>query len=139
MFFYIKKKKHEQIEEPKLAQSKLQKKLVFQNKGIIDVTNFDVMTPDDPLGYACSAIIQLYSDGNLIIYSEVETKLVENINLTDVIHGSDNISNSDPMHKTEVSLMTTEKQIRIHYKSIDIKREFWDSCTAIYDNLKINE
>ena len=135
---YVKKRKIKQEEEQKPAQSKLQKKLMFQNRGIIDVTNFDAMTPDDPLGYARSGVIQLYSDGNLIIYSAVGAELLENINLTDVILGSDNLNNYDSMYITSISLMTREKNIRIDFRTIDIKKEFWDYCTTIYDNLNIN-
>ena len=131
MFDFISKlRKHKQKKD--LAQQHL----AFQERGIIDVTNYDAKTPEDPLGYMSSGIVQVSPDGKIIIYSESDGSLLENISLADIILGNDNINHYDPEFQTAVSLITKNKGIRIHFDTIELKREFWDSITAVYGNLK---
>ena len=137
MPFLKKQNKSKHLNGRKLKNSKRQRNLVFQNCGTIDVTYFDAMTPDDFIGYLSGGSVQVFSDGDLIIYSEDEKSILENINLTDLIKGSNNINNFDPKSRTAVSLMTKEKDIRISFQSIEIKLEFWNTISKVYDNLII--
>ena len=82
MPFLKKQNKSKHLNGRKLKNSKRQRNLVFQNCGTIDVTYFDAMTPDDFIGYLSGGIVQVFSDGDLIIYSEDEKSILENINLS---------------------------------------------------------
>lgn len=134
MFGFIKKSKKERTQERVLTETKVQENFLFHNRGIIDVTYFDAMTPTDVLGYLCGGIIQLLSNGRIIIYSEEDKTILEDFNLKDVISGS-KIDNQ--RHNASVALETNKKVIYIGFQNIEIQREFWDAITAVYDSLKI--
>ncbi len=118
-------------------QARVQKNFAFQNSCDIDVTYFDVNTPDDPLGYLCSGIVRLSSDGDIIVYNE--KRILESFNLTDVISATDNINNYDPKLITAVKFMTNEKSICLSFQSIEIKKEFWNAAAKVYGSLKIEK
>ena len=58
--FFIRRKK-----AGKAQKREMQQDPVFKCSGIIDVTFFDVHSPDDPLGYVCAGSIRVFSDGTL--------------------------------------------------------------------------
>lgn len=119
--------------EQKREQESTQHNLVFQNNGVIDVTNYAAETPNDSLGYLCGGIIQVLSDGGLIICDSEDETILENIKLTDIINVKTNIHNFDPRFETSVSLITNKKEIRISFQSIEIERELLNSIAAVYD------
>ena len=133
------KQNHEQAQEREAAQTGRPRSPVFQSRGILHVTNFEAETPDDPLGYLCGGRVQLFSDGDLILASEEDDRILETIHLADVITGSDTIRDYDPAFQTMASLMTMEKHIRIEFQSVEMKREFWNAVTAVYGSLKTAE
>ncbi len=139
MFDSMKKRnEYEQTRELEPAPARTQRNPVFRDSVIVDVTFFETKTPDDPLGYLCGGIIQVFSDGGIIIYSQDEKSILEKINLKDIIRGRDKINNNDPEFGTMVSLMTCEKGIHIGFESIERKNAFWNAITSVYDSLEID-
>ncbi len=111
--------------------------LLFYGKGIIDVTNFDAMSPDDSLGYMCGCDVSVFMNGQIEIYTDDETKdLLESFPVLDIIRANDNINNYDPNHITDVSLTTENKNFQISFQTKESKDEFWNALTTTYDNLK---
>lgn len=139
MFDSMKKRNvYEQTRELEPAPARTQRNPVFRDSVIVDVTFFETKTPDDPLGYLCGGIIQVFSDGGIIIYSQDEKSILEKINLKDIIRGRDKINNNDPEFGTMVSLMTFEKAVHISFERIEMKNAFWSAITSVYDSLKID-
>lgn len=134
MFQFL--KKHRQTQEQKPSKTTEQRKLVFRERCVIDVTNFDVSTPGEPLGYLSGGMIHVFSDGDVVVSSEDEKSVLDTIHLTDVFTGSDNINNFDPEFETTAALITREKGIRFSFQSIELKRAFWDSIVSVYSDLE---
>lgn len=99
--------------------------MIFQEYGIIDVTNFDA-TPENPeVGYLCGGIVAVFSDGRIIIRDANEGGAVlENFHIGDLIRMNTNINSYDPDHMTEIALMTQEKSIRITFEDTKTKYRF---------------
>ena len=108
--------------------------IVFQEYGIIDVTNFDA-TPENPkLGYMCGGIVAVFSDGRIMIHDANEGgKLLEDFHVCDLIRFNSNINNYDPDHMTEIAMMTSDKSIRIAFPDIEEKQRF----VEVMENLSI--
>ena len=134
MFHFI--KKYKQTQEQKPSKTTEQRKLVFRERCVIDVTNFDVSTPGEPLGYLSGGMIHVFSDGDVVVSSEDEKSVLETIHLTDVFTVSDNINQFDPASETTASLITNEKDIRISFQSVELKKAFWNSIVSVYADLK---
>ena len=102
--------------------------IVFQEYGIIDVTNFDA-TPENPkLGYMCGGIVAAFSDGRIMIHDANEGgKLLEDFHVCDLIRMNTNINSFDPDHMTEVALTTRVKSIRIAFT--DLPSEAGSDCS----------
>lgn len=125
-FFKIKKKSQTPLNIP-----------LFHGKGIIDVTNFDAMSPSDPLGYMCGCDISVFVNGQIQIFTEDKTKdLLESFSVLDIVRANNNINNFDPNHITDVSLTTKSKALQITFQTKESKDEFWNTLTTTYDNLK---
>ena len=111
--------------------------ILFRGKGIIDVTNFDAMSPDDSLGYMCGCDVSVFMNGQIEIYTDDKTKdLLESFSISDIVRANNNINNYDPNHIAEVSLITENKDLRISFQAKESKDEFWDALTTAYDKLK---
>ncbi len=109
---------------------------VFYEKGIIDVTNFDVMSPDDDLGYMCGCDIFVFQNGIIEIFSDDnEKELLERFSVSDVVRASNNINNYDPDYAMDVSMITKKKELRISFQSKESKNRFWNVITTIYDKI----
>jgi hypothetical protein len=121
------------------VQPKMPAYSVYQKRGMIDVTNFGAKTPDEPLGYMGTGIVQLFSDGHFVIHSEIDHSPMEEFNLNDLIKGNDHINNYDPRYETQVSLMTREKDIRIDFQTVEEKKEFWAILTSVYDRINVQK
>ena len=106
---------------------------VFQEKVFIDVTFFDVVRPDDPLGYACSGTISILSDASIII-SDMHDQVMEKLHVSDIVYGSNNINNYDPNRCTEIAIMTSEKDIRLIFEDKEMKLKCWDTFCMMYEN-----
>lgn len=110
---------------------------IFHEKGIIDVTNLDAMSPDDSLGYMCDCDITIFQNGKIEICAvDNVTDLLESFSVLDIVRTSNNINNYDPTHVTEVSVITETKDIRISFQTKESKIEFWNALTTTYDNHK---
>ena len=48
---------------------------VFHGEGIIDVTNFEAMSPDDSLGYMCGCNISIFQDGMIENARQIMNKI----------------------------------------------------------------
>ena len=99
--------------------------IVFQEYGIIDVTNFDA-TPENPeLGYLCGGIVTVLSDGEIVSHNANEGgELLEDFLASDLISVNSNINDFDPECMTEISLMTQDKNIRISFGDTEKKQSF---------------
>ena len=99
--------------------------IIFQEYGIIDVTNFDA-TPENPeVGYLCGGNVVVNSSGRIIIHDANEGgELLEDFHVGDLIRMNSNINSFDPDHLTEVKLMTMEKSVRIAFMDIEKKDKF---------------
>jgi len=108
--------------------------IIFQEYGIIDVTNFDA-TPENPeVGYLCGGIVAVFSDGRIKINDANEGgKLLENFHACDLIRMNSNINSFDLDHITEIALMTRDKSIRIAFTDIKEKQRFVEAL----ENLNI--
>ena len=107
---------------------------VFQEYGIIRVTNFDA-TPENPdVGYLCGGSILVFSDGRITIHDANEGGgLLEDFYVCDLIRMNSNVNSYDPNHLTEVALMTRKKSIRIAFMDAEKKQRF----VAMLENLNI--
>ena len=108
--------------------------IIFQEYGIIDVTNFDA-TPENPeVGYLCGGIVAVFSDGKIIINDANEgNELLEEFHVCDLIRMNSNINSFDPDHMTEIALMTRDKSIRIAFTDIKEKQRLVEAL----ENLNI--
>ncbi|MBQ8504170.1 MAG: hypothetical protein IJ491_07825 [Clostridia bacterium] len=110
---------------------------VFQGKGFIDVTNFDAMSPDDSLGYACVCDIVVFQNGLIEIFSDNnERNLLESFSVLNIVTANNNINNYAPETMMGVSVITENKGLRIFFQTKESKIEFWNALTTTYDNLK---
>lgn len=126
MFGFFKKKKKDNSMDIKNSN------LLFYEKGIIDVTNFGAMSPEDSLGYMCSCIIIVSSDGTIRVCEyEDENVIMETIVLKNVIRFCDNINNYDPSHRTKVSIMTEDHDFRLSFESVQVKERFVDTLKKL--------
>lgn len=98
---------------------------IFQEYGIINVTNFDA-TPEKPeVGYLCGGIVAVFSDGRITIQDANEGDAVlESFHVCDLIRMNTNINSYDLDHMTEIALMTQEKSIRITFEDAKMKHRF---------------
>ncbi len=109
---------------------------VFFNNGILDVTNFDIMTPDEPIGYVSSCTVSVFQSGLIEIRAvDKNQSVLESFNISDIWRASNNINNYDPRHITEVSMITDTKDYRISFHSMEVKGAFWSALTTTYDKL----
>ena len=121
----------------KTKQSVKACEIVFQENGVIDVTNFNALTPEDSLGYMCGCEIQLYINGQLQINScDEKRETLESFSILSIIKARNNIKYYDPMFSNTVSIITEEKRFDISFQSIEEKNSFWKSLTTVYDSLK---
>ena len=97
---------------------------IFQEYGIINVTNFDA-TPENPdLGYLCGGIVMVFSDGNIRIHDANEGGgELDSFHLRDLIRMNTNINSFDPDHTTEIALLKQEKSIRISFYDAETKNQ----------------
>ena len=109
---------------------------VFRDDAFVDVTYFDERETEDTVGYFCGANIRLSPDGHLVLYSLAEKRVLEDISITDIIKGSNNINNYDPDYINVVSLTTEKIGIRISLKNGAAKRDFWNALTSTYDDIR---
>ena len=101
------------------------KALLFQGRGLVDVTNFGATSPKEPLGYMCGGIVSVFSDGRIEIRSDDEHgKALEAFCVSDVLQTNSNIGNFDPAFITAVSLMTEEMKIRITFRDAEEKSKY---------------
>lgn len=108
--------------------------IVFHEKGIVDVTNFDAKMGES-LGYLTGCTVFELSDGTILICEyENEDVIMETIDAASVIMFNDNINNFDPSHEKEVSVMTKSQDIRIEFESIEVKRRFANTFSALPTN-----
>lgn len=109
------------------------KNYLFHGRGIVNVTNFDVNSPDDPLGYLCSCDISVLKSGQIEIHSDDAAQaLLESFSVSNIVGASNNINNYDPNHITDVSLITNSKDLRITFQTQESKNEFWRVFSALY-------
>lgn len=128
MFHFLKARK-----KPKTPSNNC----LFHGKGVIDVTNFDAMSPDDSLGYMCGCDISVLQDGQIEILSDDDAKdLLESFSVSNIVRANNDINHYDPNHITEVSVMTESKALRITFQTKESKNEFWNALTATRDNVK---
>lgn len=107
-------------------------KIVFRESGIINVTNFSAMSIEDSLGYVCSCVISVLSNGIIEVHScEKESKILETISVSGIHIFSNNVNNYDPMYATEVLLTTDDYEFLFSFESVEIKRNFANSISAL--------
>ena len=112
---------------------------VFFNNGILDVTYFDVMTPDEPIGYASSCTVAVFQNGLIEIHAvDKDQCVLESFKISDIWRANNKIYNYDPRHITEVSMITEKRDYRISFFSMEVKDAFWSALTTIYDKLYPN-
>lgn len=113
------------------------KEPVFHAEGIIDVTNFDAMSPDDSLGYMSAGAVSVFENGQIEMRSVDNTKdLLESFSVLHILHASNNINNYDPEHAMEVALTTENKALQIAFHAKEDKAGFWEALTSTYNKLK---
>lgn len=113
------------------------KEPIFCAEGIIDVTNFDAMSPDDSLGYMSAGIVSIFENGQIEMRTVDKTKdLLESISISHILHASNNINNYDPEHAMEVALTTENKALQIAFHTKEDKAEFWETLTSTFNKLK---
>lgn len=99
--------------------------IIFQEYGIIDVTNFDATLENPELGYLCGGTVAVFSDGRITIHDANEgNELLEDFHVSDLIRMNSNINSFDPDHLMEVALMTMNKSIRITFTDTEKKQRF---------------
>ena len=109
---------------------------IFHGEGIIDVTRFDAISPEDPLGYLCGCDISVYQSGKIDIRSIDNAKdLLESFSAKDIIRVSYNINNYDPAHDTEIAVITENKALRITFYNKESKIEF---CNVLAKRIAYN-
>ena len=97
---------------------------VFHREGIVDVTIFDAISPEDSLGYMCDCDISVFQSGKIEIRSlDNEKDLLESFSVMDIVSVSDNINNYDPAHDTEIAVITENKALRIAFHNKESKIE----------------
>ena len=47
-------------------------KPTFLDNVILDVTNFEAMSPDEPVGYLCSCSVSVFPDGRIMFHENDE-------------------------------------------------------------------
>lgn len=105
---------------------------LFHEKGIIDVTDFAAMSPEDSLGYMCGCTIIVSSDGTIrVCEHEDENVILETIAVENIIRFNDNINSYDPSRLTEVSLMTKDHGFHLSFESVKVKKRFADTLKAL--------
>lgn len=110
---------------------------VFHGEGIIDVTNFEAMSPDDSLGYMCGCNISIFQDGMIEICSaDNEQDILERFSALNIIKANNNINNFDPQYAMGVSVLLENKDLRIFFQTKENKMDFWNALATTYDNLK---
>lgn len=98
---------------------------VFHREGIIDVTIFDAISPEDSLGYMCGCDISVFQSGKIEMRSlDNAEDLLESFSAMDIVRVSDNINNYDPAHDTEIAVITENKDLRITFHNKESKIEF---------------
>lgn len=120
----------------KTLQSKEKGHLLYQNGCIIDVTYYDAEKPGDPFGYMSEGVIQLFSDGRIVVYNLIDRRVLEDFNVINLFVANNNINNYDPRYRTHVAFSINTKGIHIIFQSIEIKKEFWDVFTLVFRNLR---
>ena len=109
----------------------------IQIKGIVDVTNFNAMSPNDPLGYMCSCVITIFENGQLEICSDDgEKNILESFSVFNIVRMNNYINSYDPRHTAVVSLTTESKDLTITFPTEESKNEFWSALTTTYDTIK---
>jgi len=109
-------------------------KVVFHEKCIMDVTNFNANASGDSLGYLCNCIVSVYSNGLIRVCSvDNENNVLESISVLEIIRANDNINNYDPDYLAVVSVITEKKGFRFSFESVDVKNSFWNALTSTYD------
>ena len=105
---------------------------VFNEYGIINVTNFDT-TPENPeLGYLCGGIVSVFSDGRIQILDANEVgEQLESLHVHDLVRMSTNVNSYDPEHMMEIVLMTQEKSIRITFDDAETKYQFAETLESL--------
>ena len=99
--------------------------IIFQEYGVIDVTNFNTASENDEIGYLCGGIVAVYSDGRIIIHDANDGgELLESFHVNDLIRINSNINSFDPDHITEIALMTQDESIRISFNNTEEKQSF---------------
>ena len=112
-------------------------KSIFHAEGIIDVTNFDAMSPDDSLGYMSAGTVFIFENGQIEIRTVDNTKdLLESFSVLHILHASNNINNYDPEHAMKVAFTTENKALQIAFHTKEDKAGFWEALTSIYNHLK---
>ena len=100
---------------------------VFHGEGIIDVTSFDTISPEDSLGYMCGCDISVFQSGKIEIRSIDNAKdLLESFSAMDIVRTSDNINNYDPAH--DMAVITENKTLRLSFQTKESKIEL---CNAL--------
>ena len=116
-------------------QSKTNNITVFQGKGVIDVTNFSAMSPDDSLGYMCGCDISVFQNGQVLIYSDDKKKeLLENCSVVDIISSNNNVGNFHPDYITTITILTRTKKLQISFYNQEKKNEFWNALITLQSN-----
>ena len=109
---------------------------VFHGEGIIDVTSFDTISPEDSLGFMCGCDISVFQSGKIEIRSIDNAKdLLESFSAMDIVRTSDNINNYDPAHDMEIAVITENKTLRISFQTKESKIEF---CNALEERRAYN-
>ena len=109
---------------------------VFFNNGFLDVTYFEIMTPDEPIGYARNCTVAVFQSGLIEMRAiDKDQSVLESFNISDILMASNNINNCDPRHINEVSLITHTRDYRITFHSLEEKRAFWSALTTTYNKL----
>lgn len=110
---------------------------LFCEDGTIDVTNFDVTNPNEPMGYLAACKVCIFQSGLIEIRSvDDEQRIMESTYVMNILRANNNINNFDPSYLTSVSLLTNNKEYRISFKTKELKNTFWSSLTAVYDKNK---
>lgn len=106
------------------------KKCIFKCDCMVDVTNFDAKDPTDSLGYACSANILVFSDGNISVIGDQEA---ERFHISSVLSYNDNIGNYNPSHEHEVKFILADRAIVIGFYDKDkpAKKELTDKLKQV--------
>ncbi|MBQ8201553.1 MAG: hypothetical protein IJZ74_07290 [Clostridia bacterium] len=113
------------------------KDVIFHGKGIIDVTNFEIASFDEPIGYLCGCDVYAFRNGQIKIFADGDPDdLLESLSVAEMIRVNGSVGDDDPEHMREVSVVTESKNLRVSFFDDRDKAGFWHAVAVLYDQLR---